>query len=312
MKNKFALASVLAAIAIGTVAIAQQPQRVAKVGGYGSAGGITSPLDKAPFRVGLVYEAQVPAEEAGVLVKVNVREGHHLKAEQPLAKINDSQAVMQHRVATAEHKAAEEKASSTVDIRYAKAASEVAKAEWEKSRQANKKQPGTVSDIEVERQRLTYHRGLLEIERAQSEQVIARLTADAKKVEIDAAEEAIRRRVIRAPVDCVVVQVYLHEGEWVKPGDPVFHVMKLDKLQVEGDIEFARFSPSQIIDKPVTVEATLQERKVTFEGRIIFVKPLLDPSGKRFQVQAEVENRQENGHWVLWPGMLVDMTIHMK
>jgi multidrug efflux pump subunit AcrA (membrane-fusion protein) len=92
----------------------------------------------------------------------------------------------------------------------------------------------------------------------------------------------------------------------------VFHVIQLDKLKVEGEIEFASFSPSQIIDRPVSVEATLQDRKVQFEGRITFVKPLLDPRGKTFQVQAEVDNRKENGHWVLWPGMLVDMTIHTK
>jgi hypothetical protein len=86
----------------------------------------------------------------------------------------------------------------------------------------------------------------------------------------------------------------------------------LDKLKVEGDVEFARFAPSQIIDRPVTVEATVQDRKIQFEGRITFVKPLLDPLGKKYQVQAEVDNRKENGEWLLLPNMLVDMTIHTK
>jgi multidrug efflux pump subunit AcrA (membrane-fusion protein) len=311
MKNKFALAFVLAAIAIGTVAIAQQPQRLVKAARDSASDVPYNPVDTARFRVGFIDDPQVAGQEAGILVEINVKEGNLVKADERLGKIEDSQPIMQGRIAEAEHKAALEKANSTVDIRYAKAASEVAKAEWQKSLQANKKQPGTVSDIEVERQRLTYHRGLLEIERAQSEQKIARLTADAKNVEIEAAEEAVRRRLITSPVDGMVVQVYYQKGEWVKPGDPVVHVVKLDKLKVEGSVELAKFVPSQILDSPVTIETTLQDRKLKFDGRIVFVKPMVNTIGE-YQIRAEVENRKENGGWLLFPGMYVDMTIHPR
>lgn len=311
MKNKFALAFVLAAIAIGTVAIAQQPQRPVRAARDTTVDVPYSPMDTARFRVGFIDDPQVAGQEPGILVEINVKEGNMVKAGESLGKIEDSQPVMQGRIAEAEHKAALEKANSTVDIRYAKAASEVAKAEWEKSRQANRKQPGTVSDIEVERQRLTYHRGILEIERAQSEQKIARLTADAKNVEIEAALKAVERRLITSPVDGMVVQVYLQKGEWVKPGDPVVHVVKLDQLKVEGSVELAKFIPSQVLDSPVTIEATLQNRKVKFEGRIVFVKPIVNTIGE-YQIRADVENRKENGGWLLFPGMYVDMTIHPR
>src|SRR5688572_4266910 len=98
MKNRFALALILGAIAIGTVSIAQQPQRVAKVGGYASAGS-SNPLGKAPFRVGLIIEAQVPAQEAGLLKELNGRDGQEVKAGVPLGKIDDSQPIMQGRIA---------------------------------------------------------------------------------------------------------------------------------------------------------------------------------------------------------------------
>ena len=177
MKNKFALAFVLAAIAVGTVSIAQEPQRLVKPARDSTSDLPYSPVDTDQFRVGFIDDPQVAGQEAGILVEIKVKEGNLVTAGERLGKIEDSQPIMQGRIAEAEHKAALEKANSTVDIRYAKAASEVAKAEWQKSIQANRKQPGTVSDIEVERQRLTYHRGLLQIEPAQSEQQIARLTA---------------------------------------------------------------------------------------------------------------------------------------
>jgi multidrug efflux pump subunit AcrA (membrane-fusion protein) len=311
MKNKMALAFVLAAIAIGTVAIAQQPQRLVTAARDSTSDVPYSPVDTARFRVGFIHDPQVAGQEAGLLIEINVKEGNLVNADQRLGRIDDSQPLMQGRIAEAEHKAALEKANSTVDIEYATKASEVAYVEWLKSKQANNKQPGVVSDIEVKRQELTYQRGLLEIKRAKSEQVIARLTADAKNVEIEAAAEAVRRRLIVSPVDGMVVQVHTQKGEWVKPGDPVVHVVQLDKLKVEGSVELAKFIPSQILDSPVTIEATLQNRKLQFAGRIVFVKPIVNTIGE-YQIRAHVENRQENGGWLLFPGMYVDMTIHPK
>jgi multidrug efflux pump subunit AcrA (membrane-fusion protein) len=311
MTNRIALAFVLAAIAIGTVAIAQQPQRLVKAARDSTSAVPYSPVDTARFRVGFIDEPQVAGQEAGVLVEIKVKEGDLVKADQVLGKIDDSQPKMQGKIAHAEHKAAEEKANSTVDIEYATKASEVALKEFQKSREANKRQAGAISVIEVERQWLTYERGMLEIKRANSEKVIAGLTANAKAVEIEAADEAVRRRVITSPVDGMVMQVYLQKGEWVRPGDPVVHVVKLDKLKVEGSVELAKFIPSQIIDSPVTIEATLQDRKLKFGGRIVFVKPMVNTIGE-YQIKAEVENRQENNHWLLLPGMYVDMTIHPR
>jgi multidrug resistance efflux pump len=313
MTKKLALLLVLAAIAIGTAAIAQQPDRVSKRNAFEGALVTTpSPLDIPRYRVGLIHEAQVPGQEAGRLVELNVVEGDRVKAGDLLAKIDDMQAKMQGRIAKAEHRAAAEKAESTVDVRYAEKASQVALAEWRKSEEANKRTKNAVSEVEVQRQWLTYERGVLEKERAESDRIIAGFTAEAKMVEIEAAAEAMKRREIRSPVDGIVVQVYLHKGEWVRPGDPVLHVVQLDRVKVEGGVEIAQFSPGQIVDRPVTIEATLQDRKVQFEGRITFVKPLLEGLGERYQVKAEVENRKENDNWLLFPGMYVDMTIHAK
>jgi hypothetical protein len=43
----------------------------------------------------------------------------------------------------------------------------------------------------------------------------------------------------------------------------------------------------------------------------VFVNPLIRTGGS-FQVRAEVENRKENGFWVLSPGMPATMTIQLK
>lgn len=309
MKTKLAL--ILAAVALGAVAIAQQPARQTSSPEPTDYGGelYQLDLDKPLFRVALIHEAQVPGQEAGLLVELNVVEGQHVKAGDILGLIDDMQPRMQGRIATAEYNAAMEKVNNDVDVQYAMKATELAKVEWEKSKLVNQNRPSTVAEIDVLRQKLTWERGKLETERAESEREIAKFTAAAKKVEIDAALEAMERRKIRSPVDGVVVQVHLHKGEWVKPGDPVLHVIQLDRLKVEGEIELKQFSPHQVMGRPVTIEATLQDRKVQFVGKITFVRPMLDGLGSKFLVHAEVENREENGQPLLLPNLNVDMTI---
>lgn len=258
--------------------------------------------------VGLIDEARVPAQEAGVLTHLIADEGMQVEKDQPLAKIDDSQPRMQKKVAEAELTAARAKAANEADIEYAQKATAVAQKEWEGMRDARKQVANAISNADYERAKLTIERGAAEIKRARMEKMIAGLTADAKAVEVEAAEEAIRRRRILAPQDGVVVEVPLHRGEWVKPGDIVLHIMRLDRVKVTGTVPLAEYSPQHIIDRPVTVTAKLQGRDVKFSGKITFVRPSIDASGY-YSIKAEVENRKENGQWLLLDGMPVEIAI---
>jgi len=131
-------------------------------------------------------------------------------------------------------------------------------------------------------------------------------------VELEAAENAIDRRLIKSPLDGVVVQIFPHQGEWMQPGDPLARVVRADKLRVEGYVDSSRFDPEVVRDRPVTVEVTLaDDRKESFPGRIVFTSPLVE-SGGDYRVFAEVENRQApgSGQWLLRAGQTARMTIH--
>jgi multidrug resistance efflux pump len=313
MKTRLALLLILAAIS--TMAIGQQPLQFGQSRETRTASAAASPPVLHGCVVSLIYEAQFPGQEPGVLLELNAKEGQEVKEGDLLGKTDDTQPYMQGRIAMEEHKAAVEKANNDVDVRYAEKATELAATEYEKSKAANDKTPGAVSDIELRRLYLTYQRGGLETERAKSERKVAAFTAAAKAVEIEAAKEAMERHEIRAPANGVIAQVHLHKGEWVKPGDPVLHLMQLDRLRVEGYVDLAKFSPSQVLNRPVTVQAMLQGRKVEFTGKITFVSPLVegvDSATSSYRVKAEVENLREdgpNGQWLLQPGMIVDMSI---
>jgi len=266
--------------------------------------------------VSLVEEAEVPAREAGVLLELQIREGDVVSRGDLIARIDDSQPDFDRRKAVAEHAKAQAKAESDVDVRYAVAAEQVAKAEYDKANESNNRVPGSVTRVELDRLQLTWKRGELQIEQAQVERKLATMAVQSQEVDIAAAEDAINRRKILAPLDGVVVRVYPHLGEWMQPGDPLARVVRADRLRVEGFVDAARFDPDKVRDRPVTVEVTLADERVeTFKGRIVFTSPIVE-SGGEYLVWAEVENRQlEAGHpeeWMLRPGQTVQMTIHSQ
>lgn len=283
-----------------------------------AAGGIGRAADGEPVLerclVSLMEEAKVPAREAGVLDQLAVREGDVVKRGDVIAKIDDNQPQMERRKAKAEHDQAVAKAESDVDVRYAIAAEKVAQIEFEKAAESDRKVPGSVTRVELNRLQLNEQKSELQIEQAQLEKKVSGLAAVSKGVEVDAAENSIERRLIKAPLDGMVVQIFPHQGEWMQPGDPLARVVRTDKLRVEGYVDSTRWNPEQVRDRPVTVEVTLAgSRREQFKGRIIFTSPIVE-SGGDYRVFAEVENRQEPGtpNWLLRAGQTATMTIHSQ
>jgi macrolide-specific efflux system membrane fusion protein len=98
-------------------------------------------------------------------------------------------------------------------------------------------------------------------------------------------------------------------GEWVEPGNEVLRLVRLDRLRIEGFLNASDFSPSEVSNRPVRVTVELARgRKETFQGKIVFVNPLVQAGGV-YRVWAEVVNRMENNQWLLRPGLLAEMTI---
>ena len=262
--------------------------------------------------VSLVEEAKVPAREAGVLMELLVREGDSVSRGDLIARMDDSQPQFEKRKASAEHEQALAKADSDVDVRFAVASELVAAAEFEKAQAANDKLPGSVTRVELDRLELTERKSELQIEQAELERRMTSLAADAKEVEVDAADSAIQRRTITAPLDGVVVQVFPHRGEWMQPGDPLARVIRTDRLRVEGYVDSTRWNPDMVRDRPVTVSVRFADsRTESFQGRIVFTSPLVD-SGGDYRVWAEVENRRvpDSTQLLLRAGQSATMEIH--
>ncbi len=262
--------------------------------------------------VSMLEEAQVPGREAGVLVSLEAKEGMQVKAGSMVGRIDDSEPTMEKRIKSKEFETAQESASNDVNVRYAKAATAVAKATYEKNADAARRVPGSVTEMDLLKYKLEWRKAELQIEQAEHEQKVNIYTAEAKKAAVDAAELSIQRRQIDSPIDGVVVKLYKHVGEWVAPGDPVVRIVRVDRLRIEAFLNASDYPPQELDAKPVTVEVELARgRKEKFPGKVVFVSPIVEAGGE-YRVLADVVNRSDDGQWLLRPGQLATMTIRLQ
>jgi multidrug efflux pump subunit AcrA (membrane-fusion protein) len=267
--------------------------------------------------VELIEQAQVPAQEAGVIVAVKVKDGQAVTKGETLVQMDDAIAKAERDKSQGELNAAREKANSDIDIQYAIAAKGVAYFTWQKYVEANKKTAGAIAETEVRRAELDHERSRLQIDQSKIERKVAEYTAAAKSAEVAAANEGIAHREIKSPLDGVVLEIVPHEGEWVKPGDTVAHVVRMDRLRIEGYLNSSKYSPHEIRDRRVIVSVALADHPepVQFTGKITFVSPIDDLATggtSQFKVRAEVDNRLVPGSttdWLLRPGFTATMTI---
>ncbi len=261
-----------------------------------------------------IYEVDVPAEEAGVLRNLYVEDFEQVQKDEKLVQIDDRQAVMAVNVAVAKKESAEIQMKNDVNVRYAKAAYDVADVEVRKADETNTKVPNTVPAIEYNRLVLSRIQASLQIEQAQQDLKVAAKTYNVQMAELDAAQLDQTKFEIHSPHDGVVMELYRKEGEWLKPGDPILHLVQMNPIRYSFRIE-SQTPPESIFSQPVTIYVATLNRE--FKGKITYIKPSHD-IGDMYQVWVDIENtwqsypsqeasQKQKGYWVLQPGMRAEV-----
>jgi macrolide-specific efflux system membrane fusion protein len=257
-------------------------------------------------------EVQLPAQEAGVLVELLAKEGLEVLKNQPLGRVDDSQPRLQKKAAEAERMVSAEKGKSTINERYSLKAADVSKQKWLKSEKSNVDAPGSVSQIEIMENKLLYEKALLEYERAQEERKIETLTTAAKDVDVEAAEDSIRRRQLVAPINGTIVEITPHVGEWLKPGDPVLKIVNMEILKIEGFVNIEHIRPDKLRNRTVDAYVDVGEKlPLKVNAIITFVSPVVEAGGD-YRIKAEIVNGKnpQTGDWYLKPGENAELVLN--
>lgn len=238
------------------------------------------PLTVPEVRLSLVERATLAAERTGVLDQVAVREGDAVAAGALVAKLRD-------QVIRAQLAVAEKQLENDVDLRFARKAAELANLEFSKSVKVNAGASGTISEMELRKQRLASEKALLQLEQAQWQLEITRLQRDETLALLNAYS-------VTAPWAGVVMKISKRRGEAVREGEPIVEIADLSRLRAEGHVSLNDSlrlrvgAPVQLrLDVPGG-ELSIEER--TFQGRLVFIEPKVDAVTQKVRIWAEIAN----------------------
>lgn len=241
-----------------------------------------------------IDEVDLAISESGTLLKAP-KEGHVVTEGDVVALTDVTDSKARRMVAFYAWKAVERENENKVRLKYAEKNMEVAKASYEDAVAANNRTKNAVSEFEIRRRKFEWEAGLLNIKNTQHEMAVSKVTLQEKKAEYDAATLMMRHHEVRAPVSGVVEQKYLGKGSFVRPGDPICHIVRLDKMRVEFQVPIDLIPPSQLNGRRVSVTVNVgsengQPIQEVFEGEIGFVSSTV-ALNQAVRAWAEFENR---------------------
>lgn len=230
--------------------------------------------------VKLLDSVVLATDRPGLIAFVEPKEGDLVRKDQEIVFLKDETAVKLFN-------AAKHKATNDVNKRFAEKSAAVAKAEWEKMLESNRKVPGSIPSTEVERAKLNYEKGLLQKEQAEFEQEVARL-------EMEKAAAELKTYKIEAPFDGEVRKVLKHKGEAVTQGTPILELISTRSVRVEGYLPIEDVWSVRKGD-PVEVRLDIPDKdlaieKEIFEGKVYFIDKTVSPVTHGARVWAEVQN----------------------
>lgn len=261
-------------------------------------------------KVILINNVRVPAQVEGMLTEILVEEGAIIEQDQPIAKIDDRQALLTLDLKKAQEREAEYNALNNINLKDAQnseaLAREKAKAYKDLERQ------GATATWNARSLELEATREKLRIELAEMNMKIAEVQLLAKKSERELADLEIVKRKILAPFSGFVETRVAQLGEWVQPGSPIVQIVQMDRLRAQGFV--SAVSPDRAVSPgmPAVVEFDLgNNRKERINGVVGFVGNDVDLQNRR-KIWVEFANSRVGNDWLIKPGMIPVIRIDIS
>jgi multidrug efflux pump subunit AcrA (membrane-fusion protein) len=252
-----------------------------------------------------VDQVQVPVKEAGIIERLDVREGQLVEVGQVLGSLDVELELLEQERATLELKSAELVAENDVELRLALKGQEFARKEVSRARETVAAYPKSITQMEVDRLQLAAEKAELEAEKAAFEIKVAKLNQSLKRSQLSVTATKLRRRTITAPVRGIVVQLFHRPGERVAAEAPVVRIVGLDRLRAEGFLHIGKIG-ADVEGSEVRLRVAISnEKKQEIACKITFVSPEIEPVDGRFRIWAELSNREGQFR----PGMPASMTV---
>ena len=233
--------------------------------------------------------AEIPAQQTGLLLQISVDEGEIVKKKQILATLDPHAAHLAVKQAIAERDQARKVAENRISVEYTDKAIEVAEAELRRSMESIEKFPKSISQSQIDVERLTVEKLQLERQQAEHDLLLESYSLKLKENELAAAKLALEKHRLQAPFSGTIVLVRGRVGEWVEKGDPVLRLVAVKKLRAEGFLS-VEHATADLVGRKVTFSTENGGKPLQTTGELRFVSPEMDPVTRQVRVWAELDN----------------------
>jgi RND family efflux transporter MFP subunit len=242
-------------------------------------------------------QTQVGAEVEQRVVAVLVERGQVVQEGTALVKLDQTDALNQLREAEALEAQTLARlglaagqafdARRTPEVRQAQVAAERAEADYQRFKSLVSE--GAVSRAEYDLRRADYLAAKEQVETAENQVRQLYQTLEAQKARVAMARKLLEDTVIRAPYGGLIGEKHVTVGRFMKKGDPVATVVRVDPLRIELAVPEAAVAAVRQGQKVSFAVQTYPDRR--FEGTIAYVGPAVRTESRALVVEAIVPNR---------------------
>ncbi|MCC5833383.1 MAG: efflux RND transporter periplasmic adaptor subunit [Opitutales bacterium] len=127
---------------------------------------------------------------------------------------------------------------------------------------------------------------------SEDEALAARIELDLARLQLEIAEENVRLREIRSPIDGIIVERMVEDGETVTATEPIFVVVNIEQIYVQF---YVRAEDLRHIR--VGQEASIRFPELDLEGdmpgKVEFIDPRVDAASGLLRVRVLMDNPEQ-------------------
>ena len=124
------------------------------------------------------------------------------------------------------------------------------------------------------------------------------------EVEYDLAKEQLQKRLLIAPFDGTIADLFVKVGESCEARQPVVRIVDTRRCYFVGNVE-AKLGHNLKEGAPVTLQVEAGASFITLDGKISFVSPVVDPASGLQKIKAVFDNSDAR----IRPGVAAKMKV---
>lgn len=217
-------------------------------------------------------EVEIASPAGGLIEEISVERGDVVRAGQPIARLESG---LEETAVTLQR----ERAGSDAEIEAAQARLKLARSQAERLATLVERNIAPLGDLEEAE---------ASVEVAAREVAMAEMRQRIAALELERAEELLRQRTIRSPLDGEVLERRLFTGEFASSDVVIARIAQLDPLHVEAYLPIEMYPELERgMSAVVRPDAPISGRH---EGRVTVIDRVFDPASGTFGVRVELPN----------------------